>query len=296
MRQWKRMAMVFLCCVTLLCGCTAKPANTTEAAAPADMRVVALSRSIAELWLLAGGTLTGTTEDAAELDTQAAVVGSLTAPSLEAILALSPDLVLLSAQLPVHKEIKAQLDGMRIAARSVNIDSFEDYAFEMIELTALTGRADLLEQNVTQVREKIDSMIAASPLKDLPQQERPTYFAVRVSATKNKALKRDYFACAVFDDMGLVNIAADNPAFDTLDPEALLAADPDYIFVIPQGDEAEAQESFQKAFSSRPVWKNLSAVKAQRVFHMPKELFQLKPNANWGEAYQYVLNILLEKN
>ena len=78
--------------------------------------------------------------------------------------------------------------------------------------------------------------------------------------------------------------------------EALLAADPAYIFVIAQGDEAEAEESFQKVFATQPVWKDLTAVQTQHVYHLPKDYFQLKPNANWGDAYQYVLDILLETN
>ncbi len=60
--------------------------------------VVALSKSIADMWLLSGGTLKGVTEDAFELDglnDGAESVGTISKPSTEAILSLKPDLVLL---------------------------------------------------------------------------------------------------------------------------------------------------------------------------------------------------------
>ena len=57
----------------------------------ADSRVVALSRSLGDLWLCAGGQLVGVTDDGLDLpeigeDVQS--IGSLTRPGLERIIAL----------------------------------------------------------------------------------------------------------------------------------------------------------------------------------------------------------------
>ena len=67
---------------------------------------------------------------------------------------------------------------------------------------------------------------------------------------------------------------------------------PDYIFVIPQGKEDEAMESFKAQFENNPVWSELSAVREGRMFIMPKDYFQYKPNAKWDLAYEYVLDLL----
>ena len=41
-----------------------------------------------------------------------------------------------------------------------------------------------------------------------------------------------------------------------------------------------------------PVWSTLSAVRGGRVYQLPKDLFQYKPNARWDEAYAYLSSLL----
>ena len=254
--------------------------------------VVAVSKSNADLWLLAGGELSGTTEDAMELDgisENTAVVGTLSKPNSEAILALEPDLVLLAVDIPAQKELKAELDEMGIRTMAVDINSFEDYKSCMKELTGLTGREDLYEQNAVQVGERIEAIKA-----EVTNGDTKTFLALRVSATKNKVLKDDYFACEIFRDFGLRNIAEDDSRIDELNIEAIVAANPDYIFIIPQGKESEAMESYKTQFESNEVWSSLDAVNRGRLYTMPKDYFQYKPNAQWDLAYEYVRDLLKE--
>lgn len=255
--------------------------------------VVALSKSVGEMWLLAGGNLSGITEDGLDLENigDAVSVGSLSKPSLEAVLALEPDLVLLTGDLPSHKAMADSLEEQSITVDRLTISSFADYASYMKEFTGLTGRSDLYEENVTKVQEAIDAVLKT---KD-PALAGKTYLELRVSATKNKVLKNDYFASEIFNNLGLTNAADDNSGLDDLSMEAILAADPDYIFVIPQGKQTEAQQAFEDGFSSDPAWRSLRAVADGHVYVMPKDLFQYKPNARCAEAYQTAANILAGK-
>ena len=302
-----------------------------KADASCPKSVVAVSKSNADLWLLAGGELSGTTEDAMELDgigENTAVVGTLSRPNSEAILALEPDLVLLAVDIPAQKELKAELDEMGIRTMAIEIDSFEDYKACMKELTELTGRDDLYEQNAVQVGERIeaikadvqngsskdsdsaagtqsqagtasdsDGSISTDSQSDnavAADNGSKTFLALRVSATKNKVLKDDYFACEIFRDFGLRNIAEDDSRIDELNIEAIVAANPDYIFIIPQGKESEAMESYKTQFESNEVWSSLDAVNRGRLYTMPKDYFQYKPNAQWDLAYEYVRDLLKE--
>ena len=43
---------------------------------------------------------------------------------------------------------------------------------------------------------------------------------------------------------------------------------------------------------SDPVWSTLTAVKEGRVYLLPKDLFQYKPNSRWDEAYGYLIELL----
>ena len=288
-------AVVFMTVVLAACGNQPVPAQEPAAAGGAEtLTVAAVSKSIGDLWLLSGGELAGITEDGMDLEgitENTEVIGTVANPSLEAIAALSPDLVLLSGELPTHKKLAEELESLDIPFRMISVNSFSDYDQVMKELTGMTGREDCYKEHVTCVGERISQILENASEKEL---RKGTYLALRVSATKNKALRDDYFACEIFNAFGLENTARDNSALDELNLEAILDADPDMIFVIEQGKSPEAQESFAKAFSEKPVWQELTAVRNGRVYTLPKDYFQYKPNAEWDEAYQYVMELLEE--
>ena len=119
------------------------------------LTVVAVSKSIGDLWFLSGGELAGMTEDGMDLEgisENTEVIGTVTNPSLEAIAALSPDLVLLSGELPTHKKLAEELESRGITTKMISIDSFSDYDQIMKELTEMTGREDCYKKNVTDTK------------------------------------------------------------------------------------------------------------------------------------------------
>lgn len=283
--------------IAALTACGNQPGQEPSPA-PAEksetLTVAAVSRSIGDLWLLSGGELSGITEDGMYLEgisENTRVIGTVTNPSLEAIAALSPDMVLLSGELPTHKKLAEDLESRGISSRMISVNSFSEYDQVMKEFTGMTGREDCYRKNVTDVRERIDQILQSASEKG---SKKGTYLALRVSATKNKTLKNDYFACEIFNAFGLENIAQDNSVFDELNLEAILDADPDFIFVIEQGNSSEARDSFTEAFSGKRVWQELAAVRNGCVYILPKDFFQYKPNAKWDEAYQYVMELLAE--
>ena len=255
--------------------------------------VVALSKSIADMWLLSGGKLSGTTTDALELEGigNAVSVGTLTTSSVEAILSLNPDLVLLTQDIPVHKKLNANLSSLGVKTYIVDVKFFADYEKVMRDFTNLTGRDDLFEKNVAQVKSEIEKIRAERKSKAGNDSE--TYLFLRASPTKNKVLK-EHFGNEILEGLGLKSIVSDKNSLDDLSVEAIIASDPDYIFVVAQGSEKNAEEAFHRAFESNPAWSSLSAVKNGRVKMIPRELFNYKPNARWAEAYEYIAHYLDE--
>ena len=254
-------------------------------------RVIALSKSNAELWVLAGGKLVATSDDAMDiegLNTDAVSLGDMDHVSLEMIAALNPDLLILFSTDPAQKALGEAAEGIGINVYYTNIDGFGDYEKVMTDFTTRTGETDLYQKNVLDVRKEIDTVISNTD----SEKKSGTYLCLHVSATKSKVEKNDYFACEIFNDLGLQNLAADTSAFDELSLEAIVAYDPDYIFVIPRGSEEKALASFAEIFSSEPAWENLSAVKNGKYYLLSKDLFGLKPNANWGEAYRQAYEII----
>ncbi len=287
----KKQILLLIAAICLLggLGACAQKAPADDVRTPE--RVVAGNRSVADLWLLAGGKLVGATEDAMELegvDDQTKVIGTTEKLNLEAIVALEPDLVLLSATIPAHKTAKETLEGMQVPCKPLEIDSFDDYDAAMQELTAMTGREDLYRQNVTDVRARIDGILSKAGKTEA------SYLAIRISPSKTVALKEDYFSCNIISSFGLQNVALDGTTLKELNLEAVVQWDPDYIFVITQGDEEKARQLYQNAYLDQPAWNGLRAVQNSRVYLLPKDLFQFKPNARWDEAYAYIDRILQE--
>lgn len=257
-------------------------------------RVVSLMGSYAETWMLAGGELVGVTDDVVtergmEVSEDTQIVGTQHSPNLEAILAVSPDFVLLSADVDEHVQLAATLEQAGIPHAFFEVEHFEEYLNMLKICTDLTGRADLYEENGLQVQQQIDEVLAKIP----QQEEKPTVLFLRAMTTKAKAQSGDNMTCKMLEDLGTVNIAAQDPSLlEDLSMEKIMVDDPDYIFAVPMGDTEKSIQALKDNLESNPAWSSLSAVQNGQYVVLPKDLFHYKPNARWGESYEYLAKIL----
>ena len=85
----------------------------------------------------------------------------------------------------------------------------------------------------------------------------------------------------------------DESLLDSLSLEAIIKDDPDFIFVTTMGaDEEKALQNLNDTLMSSAAWTELTAVKNNRFYILPKALYHYKPNAKWGEAYENLAEIL----
>lgn len=258
-----------------------------------ESRLVFGEASLAECWLLAGGMPVGVPLDAIEeralpLAADTAAVGTVKSPDLEKIAALEPDYVVLSADLSAHAQLKDSLEQMGIPCGYFRLDSFEDYRELMAQFCAVTGRADLYEENVLSVEMRI------AALRDkLPEAPGLSALLLRAYSTGMKAKTDDNPAGKILKDFGLENPAESNPSLlEELSIEKIILDDPDYIFVMTMGSETEAREYLRANVESDPAWSGLSAVKNGRYIILPQELFHYKPNDRWDDSYEYLAKII----
>jgi len=266
-----------------------------------DARVVSLSGSLAQCWVLSGGSLVGVTQDAVddhgmETGPDLALVGSVKEPNLEAVAALSPDFILLSADLTQHLQLDAALSDMRIAHAYYQMDTFEDYRAIMENFCRVndptgarfTAHVEKIGENIERIRTDTKAALESNT---------PRVLLLRAFSTGVKAKTDDNLAGVILDELGAHNIAYDTPSLlEELSVEAIIEADPDYIFVTTMGSADAAKEYMQKTAESNPAWAELSAVKNGNYIFLPKELFHLKPLDRWDESYAYLSECLLEKN
>ena len=253
-------------------------------------RVVAVSGSLGEVWLKAGGQLIGTTQDAVternlDLGEDVAIVGSVKDPDMETILALEPDFVILSADIASHPDVAAIFQEIGIPCGLFHEEYFQDYLALLEQFTSLTSRSDLYEANGQQVQEEIQAILA-----DSPNLEGKTVLLIRAFSSGFKAKNAENLAGTMLKDFGLENILDRyDSILEDISMEEIIRTDPDYIFVTVMGSDVEgAIAHLESQLCTDPAWASLTAVEKGNYHVLPKDLFHYKPNARWAEAYDYL--------
>ena len=310
-----RLLICVLLSLFLLVSCgTAAPSSQSASAAQADSvtftddlgrtvtvdspkRVAALIGSFADVWCIAGGkdTLVAAADDTwtqfdLDLDESVIDLGKVSEPSAETLLAAQPDFVLASTKTSADVELMPTLENAGIPTAYFDVSSFEDY-LRMLEIcTRITGCEDRYEQYGTLVQEQVDAAIASAQGKQGPTvlYLRATGSSCKVKNSQNTVLGE------MLADLGCTNIAdSDESLLETLSMEAILQADPECIFIVLQGsDQEKARQTLEKAVLSNPAWQQLRAVQQNKCYYMDQQLYNVKPNARWGEAYEGLAEIL----
>jgi iron complex transport system substrate-binding protein len=227
-------------------------AGDTVAVAPSARRIVSLIPATTELLFAigAGPVVVGRT---AWCDYPAAAakvpnLGDGIAPSVEAVLASRPDLVLLynSAQ---NAAIAGRLRGLGIAALRLNTDSLGDVE----RVGRLLGRLTGHEQAADSMAAVFDTALAAATTT--PPPHRPKVLLL-VWEQPPMTIGRGSFLSELVERAGGRNLFADvTSSAGTVSIEAVASRDPDLILTTSAGPVA---------FASRPEWQPVRAVREKR--------------------------------
>ena len=306
----KRMIFILLCLALVFCaGC-----QTTTAAEPTGdtvtftdalgqkieifqpQRVAALIGSFADVWCLAGGqdTLVAAADDTwtsfdVELGDDVVNLGAVKEPNLELLLAAEPDFIIASTNTEADLALQDTFAQAGIPTAYFDIQTLDDYLNMLQICTQLTGQTENYELYGTEVAAQCQAAIARQ------DDTHPTVLTIRATGSSCKVKGSvDFVLGEMLADLGCVNVADSNDALlEELSLEAILAADPDYIFVVLQGsDPTNAQATLEETLLSNPAWSSLRAVREGRFYTLSHRLYNLKPNARWGESYEGLADIL----
>lgn len=311
----RRLSGILLLLALLPCSACAGPEETRPAAAPSQtaaaeftdglgqefrieppQRVAVMTGSFTDVWLLAGGEdqLAATANDAWEsyglpLGEAVTNIGSAMKPSGELVLAARPDLVIASSLSPSNLELKETFDRAGIPAAYFDVDSAESFLDLLSVFCTLTGHTEISEQYAVQIRGQVEDA------KSKADGSSPTVLTIQVSGSSVKVKNsEDNVLGPMLKELGCVNIAdREGSLLNDLSLEAILQADPDFIFAVWHGtDEAGAQANLEETLLSNPAWGALRAVREGRFRILERRLYNLKPNALWGDAYEQLAAIL----
>jgi len=312
-RIWKCFAAVLMLLLLLLTACTAEPQEETgeyitftddlgrEVTVEKNPgRTAALLGSFADIWVLSGGELCASAADAWEdfdlpLE-EAANIGGAHSPSLEQLIAADPSFVLGSTSTPSHVEMLESLESMGIAAAFFDVDTFTDYLRMLDICTDITGRKDLYRQYGLQLQTQIAEIKEKYANAGIPEKERTVLLLRASSGTVKAKGSAGTVLGEMLADMGCIHIADnDKNLLENLSVESVIKEEPHHIFVVTMGKNTEAAvASVANMIKENPAWGTLEAVRENRLHIMDKRLFNLKPNAQWAQAYRILYEILID--
>ena len=264
-------------------------------------RVASLLGSFADIWMLSGGELCASAEDAWEdfgLELGDAVnIGGAHSPSLELLISADPDFVIASASTASNVELRETLEAMGITVAYFDVDNFDDYLRMLDICSEITGRKELYEQNGLALKAQIDEIKAQYAEADIPMGERKILLLRAASSFVKAKGSSGTVLGEMLHDMGCVNIADSNAnLLENLSVEAIVWEEPHHIFVVTMGSDTEAaKRSLENLMRENPAWNTLGAVKEGRLHVMDKTLFNLKPNDKWAESYEILYEKLTKK-
>jgi iron complex transport system substrate-binding protein len=256
-------------------------------------RIAALLGSFAQIWMLAGGEICATADDAwndllLDLPEDAINLGNTKSLNLELLLSSEPDFILASTNTRQNLEWQETLDASRIPTAYFDVSDFDDYLRLLKICTDITGCKDLYQTNGLDIQEEIESVIEKRT-QFLEKNEEPKVLSLIASASNVYAKNsQNNVLGEMLYTLGCNNIAdSDHTLLENLSIEHILLENPDYIFIVQRGDDAEGTKArVEQLFSENPAWTQLDAIKNDRVYFMEKNLYNLKPNHRWGEAYK----------
>lgn len=258
----------------------------------APKKVAVASESLTDAYMLAGGEVAATTEDTfssekVKLKDGVVNIGTVKNPSIEKIIDSGADFVILSGAISSEVKLRDQLVQAGIPTAYFNIEYFEDYENMMSIFNKITGRDDLYKKNVEDVKAEVEEQ------KKLAENPGPSVLLLRAYSTGVTAKGSDSMVGAMLKELGCINVADDKNSFGELSMEAVINADPDYIFVTTMGQSDDAAiASLDKMFTSNKAWNDLKAIKNNHYYILDKKLFHNKPNERWGESYEILAEIL----
>ena len=255
--------------------------STTIAKKP--VRIISLSPSATESLFEIGAGKQVLAVDSYSNYPKSAPITELSAfePNVEAIVALKPDLVVLSVDAMKSLVVKEALEKLKIPVLMEKAPETLAQAYKEIEvLGAVTDH--------TSEAKKVTFKMAAL-IKSIINRTKKTVKITFFHELDNTlySVTSDTFIGKVYKDFGLINIAdkaagADSYGYPQLSAEYLLKTDPDVIFLA----DAEYGES-AATVKARAGWSGITAVTKKNVFALPNDI-----PSRWGprlvDFYRYV--------
>ncbi len=247
-------------------------------------RVVSLAPSITEtLFALgAGAEVVGVT-DFCNYPPEARTkhrVGGITNPSIETIISLKPDLIILSMEGNVREDFQKLLD-LGVPLFVTNPRTLAGIHKSVNDIGVLTDRKGNALRLVNTMQHREDS------LTSLAKEPRRVLFIVSLQPLIVLGTKT--FLAEMVRLAGGENIVGDSPStYPTLSREVVVETNPDIIIVT-----SNILEDVNDLLALFPEWTELSAIRSRRVYRIDPDIIS-RPGPRVEDGLEVLYNIIQE--
>lgn len=263
-------------------------------------RIVVLNGSNLEMLYAVGGKAVGRPESTGmpkELLMKVKTlpsVGETPNPNVEKIVSLKPDLVI-GVNVSFHHQIIPPLQTAGIPILLLSINNYDDILNKLRLFGEITGNQKRAETVIKGIEKRVEAI--RNKVKNVSQKPPKVVILWGSTQSFNMALPNS-FVGNIVDMLGADNIAKELkplntlPQYAALSPEFVLSKDPDAVLVITHGYGDKVKEKLKREIMDHPAWKGMRAVKEDRIYILPYELFGVNPSIRVADAIEHIARLL----
>ncbi len=268
-------------------------ANRTVSIATKPTRIVVTSAGFLEPLNAVGAVVVGRPDSKNQMPDWAKnlpSVGQVYQIDTERLIACAPDLVIVNKGM--NEKLLPVLDENKIPALVVEMKTYDDVKRSIKMFATLSGEIQTAETLIQKMDGEIQSTIERLPKDKLR-------VAILHSTAQGLTVQLDgSIAGSIAKMFGWENVAAGmtslekNPDAAPYSMETLAAQNPEIIFVTSMGNIDEIKANMLQAISENAAWQSIGAVKNNRLYFLPQDLFLLSPGLRYPEAVRKMAELI----
>ena len=256
-------------------------------------RIVVTSAGFLEPLHAVGGEIVGRPDSKNQMPAWAKdlpSIGAVYQIDVERLLACAPDLVVINKGM--NEKLLPVLEQNEIPALVVEMKTYDDVKRGLKNFSAISGDVAAGEKIIADMDAEIKAVVERVPKEKLR-------VAILHSTAQGLTVQLDgSIAGSIAKMFGWENVASDmtplekNPDAAPYSMETLAEQNPEIIFVTSMGDADEIKSNMLKAIADNAAWQTIGAVKNNRLYFLPQDLFLLSPGLKYPEAVKTMAQLV----
>lgn len=259
-------------------------------------RVVVLSSSLLTIVDGVDGEIVGRSTATAEDNTlperykAVADVGPVYGISMEKVLALQPDLILISKN--QHEKWLPLFEENHIPAIALSTKTYDDVKHALQIVGEVYGHEDKAKLKIAQMDDKMAAITSKVP------KEHVRIAIIHATPSQVTLELPTSIAGSMATQLGFQNIVTENMDGFVMSGErvpysmeVLVQQNPDIIYITSMGAKEKIDNQLANHVENDPAWSLLQAVKAGRVYTLPQYGYLISPGLSYPDYVAYMARL-----